>query len=331
MNVDLVSLVIPGRNCASTIGQCLGAVAPRLQGSRLGEIIFVDDGSTDETARIVSQFPVVYLRGTGQGPGSARNLGWRAARHPLVWFVDSDCVAEPEALDKLVAVFDDPHVGGVSGSYGIMNPDSLLTCLIHQEIVQRHMAMPHRVNFLATFNVVYRREALEKVGGFDERYLKAQDAELSFRVMAAGYGLRFVIDSRVKHFHPARWLGYLATQRQQGYWRVWLHLSHRGHAMKDSYSSIVDHAQPPLAVVTATTSLLWLLPEWAWIPSAALLLLIVAQVPLTARLVRRLKDVRYTVFAWMSFVRAFWRGLGMMEGVFGYLTTAVSRRSTPVS
>ena len=98
MSTESVSLVVPGRNCASTVRQCLSAVAPLLDGGRLGEIIFVDDGSTDETANIVAEFPVTYVKGSGRGSGAARNLGWREARHPLVWFIDADCVTEPDAL-----------------------------------------------------------------------------------------------------------------------------------------------------------------------------------------------------------------------------------------
>ncbi len=323
MNTDGVSLVIPGRNCEQTVRQCLSAVAPLMDQSRLREILFVDDGSTDRTAEIVAEFPVTRIPGTGQGPGAARNLGWRAAQHPYIWFVDADCVAEPNALDRLLAQMGDPRVGGVSGSYGIMNPGSRLALLIHEEIVTRHRAMSSDVNFLATFNVVYRRDVLEEVGGFNERFLKGQDAELSFRVSTAGYALRFALDSRVKHFHETSWAAYLRTQRQQGFWRVPLHLTHRGHATGDSYSGFVDHIQPPLAMaILLSTPLLLLFGRSgklvslvALVPLALTALLALAQVPMTARILGRLRRPEYILFAVLGFVRAFWRGVGMTLGL----------------
>lgn len=320
-----VSLVIPGRNASRTVRQCLEAVVPLLDQNVLQEIIFVDDGSTDDTAEIVKRFPVRYVAGKGQGPGAARNLGWRIATSELIWFIDSDCVAEPGALERLLAHFDDPKVGGASGSYGNMRPDSLLACLIHEEIVERHRTMPTRVNFLATFNVLYRCSILEQIGGFDERFLKGQDAELSWRVLAAGFELAFELNSRVKHFHAAWWGTYLRTQRQQGHWRVWLHLAHRGHAAGDSYSSLVDHVQPPLAMLVLAAILATLIPQLrpysCWACTGLVLLLFVAQMPMTWRLVRHTRQVRYSAYALMSFLRAFWRGVGMTTGVFAVLRT----------
>ena len=327
VNDDAVSLVIPGRNCAATIRQCLEAVVPLLEDdtSPLSEIIFVNDGSTDETAGIVSEYPVHCLAGTGRGPGAARNLGWRAAKGHLVWFVDADCVAEPDALSLLLPHMSDPKVGGVGGSYGTMTADNLLSCLIHEEIVERHRVMGSRVNFLATFNVLYRRSILERIGGFDERYLKAQDAELSFRVMGAGYELRFEFGSRVRHYHPTRWRSYLRTQRGQGYWRVWLHLSHHGHATGDSYSSLGDHAQPPLAMLTLLCVVVAAVfhalgrPEAWWAVLAPAAILAALQWPMTLRLLRRMRQGRYLCYAAMGFLRAFWRGIGMTQGLVGYL------------
>lgn len=319
MGHETVSLIIPGRNCERTIALCLDAVVPMLEQGQLHEIIFVDDGSTDQTARIVADYPVTLISGNGHGPGAARNLGWRAAVNPLIWFVDSDCVAEPDALKLLLPMMDDTKVGGVSGSYSNMNDDSLLACLIHEEIIERHLSMPDHVDFLATFNVLYRKDALEKVGGFDERFKKAQDAELSFRVKEAGYYLCFMRNSRVAHFHETRWTGYLRTQRQQGYWRVWLHLSHKGHAMGDTYSRLTDHIQPPLAMLSLTTlPLLFLSPVW-WVPFIVMLLLLVAQISMTLRLLIRLRQIRYICFGGMSFIRAWWRGVGMIHGFIAYL------------
>ncbi len=321
MNSDPVSLVIPGRNCAGTIRQCLAAVVPLLHdpASRLRGILFVDDGSTDDTVEIVRQFPVTLVPGTGTGPGAARNLGWRAAQSPLIWFVDSDCVAEPEALRRLLPHMADPLVGGVSGSYGNMRADSLLAGLIHEEIVARHRRMSRRVDFLATFNVLYRRAVLEQVGGFDERYLKAQDAELSFRVQGAGYSLNFELESRVKHYHEARWRAYLKTQRRQGYWRVYLHMSYPRHSAGDSYSSLLDHIQPPLAMLSLPALLLLILPPVWWLGLVPLVLLGLAQIPLTLRLLRQTRQARFLAFGAMGFVRAYWRGVGMTQGLLTYV------------
>ncbi|MHC4946692.1 MAG: glycosyltransferase family 2 protein [Planctomycetota bacterium] len=324
-----VSLVIPGRNCGATLRPCLASVVPLLETEPgLDEIIFVDDGSTDDSAAIAGEFPVRCLSGPGRGPGAARNLGWRAARAPLVWFVDSDCVAEPGALERLLPHLETPGVAGVSGSYGNLVPESLLACLIHEEIVERHRRMPTKVNFLATFNVLYRRSVLEAVGGFDERYLKGQDAELAFRVLEAGHELHFELASRVGHHHERRWLRYLRTQRQQGFWRVRLHHEHRGHARGDAYSSVVDHAQPALAVLLLASLPLVLVPGGAWVVAGLLVPTAAAPLPMTGRLLRRLRRARYAAFWWMSFLRGFWRGVGLVHGVLALPFTG-PRRADP--
>lgn len=74
-----VTLVIPGRNAAATVRACLDSVVPLLESGQLTEIIFVNDGSTDGTEAIVAEYPVRQLQGAGEGPGAARNRGWRAA------------------------------------------------------------------------------------------------------------------------------------------------------------------------------------------------------------------------------------------------------------
>ncbi len=316
---ESVSLVIPGRDTARTIGACLERVVPMMREGQLAEVVFVDDGSDDDTVRVVESFGVRCEHSSGRGPGAARNVGWRAATGTLVWFLDSDCVPHPDALMILLPHLEDPEVGAVGGSLGLGNPQSLLACLVHEEVMVRHQSMGSRVDFLAAANVVYRREILEQVGGFDERYLKAQDAELAFRVRAAGYTLAFDAASRVDHHYITRWVRYLRSQAQQGYWRVRLHLSHRGHAAGDSYSGLVDHVQPPLALLVMMSLPLLLPPSVRWIPPSLVLLLLITQIPMTWQLLRRTGRLRYICFAGLGFRRAFWRGIGMTLGVLGVL------------
>ena len=75
MSTESVSIVIPGQNCAATIGDCLAAVVPMMGETPLGEIILVDDGSTDNTAEIIADYPVKSVRGEGRGAGRV-NKQW---------------------------------------------------------------------------------------------------------------------------------------------------------------------------------------------------------------------------------------------------------------
>jgi glycosyltransferase involved in cell wall biosynthesis len=311
-----VSLVIPGRNCQTTLAACLDAVVPLLQCGELAEIIFVDDGSTDRSREIAAQYPVQIVQGTGQGPGAARNLGWRRASGEAIWFIDSDCVAEPAALRRLVAQLTEPSVAGVGGSYGNMCSESLTACLIHEEIVARHERMPSEVNYLSTFNVLYRRSVLEELGGFDEtRYtVSSEDAQFAFRLIGANYKLRFNAHSRVKHFHPTNFRRYLITQQRHGFYRMRLYADFPRRVSGDSYTSLIDHAQPPLAMLILLLLPFVLTPYWC-IPLIATLLLAVLQLPMAAALFFRTQEARYLAYIPFGFVRAVRRGFGMTVGV----------------
>ena len=310
-----VTLVIPGRNASTTLRACLEAVCPVLERGELREIVFVDDGSTDNTREIATQFPITIVAGRGEGPGAARNLGAAVAQGEWIWFIDSDCVAEPDALSILLEHTDDLTVAAIGSSYGNMRPDSLLACLIHEEIVARHDRMPQVVDFLASLNVLFRHDVFNEIGGFDPRFLKAQDAELAYRARTHNYTLRFDPRSRVKHFHPTCLVSYLCKQRAQGYWRMFLYRAYPKHIVGDSYSGLTDYAQPPLALATvALLPISLLMPALRGPLLAIASLLFACQLPMARLIAPRIGATGVTAFILMSTLRSFARALGMARG-----------------
>src|SRR5690242_8535444 len=100
-----VAVIIPARNAASSLRDCLEALRVERVPGDGRQLIVVDDASADETAKIGAAAGATILRGDGRGPAVARNLGARQANADVLVFLDADTAPEPGWLDALLAPF----------------------------------------------------------------------------------------------------------------------------------------------------------------------------------------------------------------------------------
>lgn len=112
-----ISVVIPARNSAETIGLCIEALLAQSTARGEYEVIVVDDGSTDGTAAIAEGEGTRVLSQPHHGPAAARNLGLREARGEIVLFTDADCIPTSTWIEEMTKPFADPDVVGVKGAY----------------------------------------------------------------------------------------------------------------------------------------------------------------------------------------------------------------------
>ena len=109
----MISVVVPVRNGAATLDNCLVALARQTADRAAYEVIVVNDGSTDDTAEIVRRHGLRCLDIAPAGPAVARNRGAAQARGELVLFTDGDCEPAPDWIVQMSAPFADPEVAGV--------------------------------------------------------------------------------------------------------------------------------------------------------------------------------------------------------------------------
>ena len=220
----------------------------------------------------------------------------------------------------MTAGYSSQEIGGIGGSYDIVNGHKLLSACIHEEIRERHLKMPREVNYLGSFNLSYRRSVLEEVGGFDESYRQAsgEDNDLSYRVLHKGYTLLFNGDAKVAHYYPENLIKYLKQQLVHGFWRVKLHRTHKEMLKGDVYSGVFDYIQPPLFLL-----IVFLLPFTSSLPVqitffALLLTGLLLQFPCALRISARTHTMRYLFLIPITFLRGFSRSLGMFLGIIRF-------------
>lgn len=188
-----VSVVIPSHERVAGLNRLLAALRAQTLDPERFEVIVVDDGSRAAVAAEADGLQLRLLRhDQPRGPGAARNTGWRAARGPIIAFVDDDCVPVPGWLEALVALTDGPRVV-VQGRVA-PEPGAPRHPLSHTIEVNAGSAL------FVSANVAYPRELLERLDGFDERLRRAgEDAELGARATKAGAVPRFASDALVHH------------------------------------------------------------------------------------------------------------------------------------
>ena len=205
-----VTVVIPtlGRPSLTAL---LTALAPALSGANV-ELLLVDDriGAQAELP-VPPGVDAKVLTGRAAGPAAARNVGWHAARHEWVAFLDDDVLPDADWLPRLLAdlAAAPDYVGGVQGNLRVPLPEHRRPT--DWERVTAALADGEWI----TADMAYRREALQRAGGFDERLPRAfrEDAELAHRVQRAGYALARGTRTVTHPVRPeSRWVS-VRTQR----------------------------------------------------------------------------------------------------------------------
>lgn len=208
-----VSVVVPTCNRHELLNRCLAALLIQDLPCGQYEVVVVDDGASEATRRLVETWADrVKLRlryvqaGRNRGPAAARNTGWRAAQADIIAFTDDDCVASAGWLQAGLEALAD----GVDGAWGRL----IMPLPAHPTDYQRHAAHLEKAEFV-TANCFYRRSALEKVGGFDERFTTAwrEDSDLFFSLLERD--ARFVYSAEAVVVHPVRAAGWGVSIGQQ--------------------------------------------------------------------------------------------------------------------
>ncbi|WP_020597609.1 glycosyltransferase [Spirosoma panaciterrae] len=196
--LGLVSVIVPAYNeelnAIRTVESLLASTYPAL------DIVFVDDGSRDQTYSRVSAYfannlRVQVLTKPNGGKASALNLGLAHAKGEVVVCIDADTQLLPDAIRRLVAPFSDTTIGAVAGNVRVGNDHNWLTRFQSIEYTTSQNFDRRAYESLNCITVVpgalgaFRRTSMLAVGGFTTDTL-AEDCDLTVRLLRAGYTIK---------------------------------------------------------------------------------------------------------------------------------------------
>lgn len=204
MDAVAVSVIIPAYNAAGTLAQTLKALCAA-QPAPL-EIIVVDDGSTDETARIAEGFSVRVVRlEKNLGTAAAKNRGAENARGDVLLFTDADIIVPRDVIAQVQKTFD---TGGSEGLVGLLDQNIPHLNWASQfknlwmNFTYGRFVNVERIGLFYTSIAAMRRTTFLELGGFDTNYRGAsiaEDTEFGQRAWGRGVPISIAPELRVVH------------------------------------------------------------------------------------------------------------------------------------
>ncbi len=199
------SVIIPVYNRPDEMKEMLDSL--QAQSHQDFEVVVVEDGSTESSESLVSQYElsIRYFFKENTGPGDSRNFGMDKAQGDYFLFFDSDCVLPPDYFEKLDEGLEALNPDAFGG------PDAA-----HESFSTVQKAINYSMtSFFTTggirggkkqldqyqprsFNMGLSKEVYKKVGGFSDIH-PGEDPDLSFRIMDAGYKVSLISDAKVFH------------------------------------------------------------------------------------------------------------------------------------
>jgi len=234
-----VSVVVATRDRVGRLRKLLDSL--RRQSVSDFEVIVVDDGSARGTPELMRrerdgevEGPALALRDVRReepgGPSAARNDGWPLAEAPLVAFIDDDCVATEDWLRELLATAEAAPGAVVQGR---TLPDPREADRLGP--YSRSLWVEEPGPYYQAANILYPRELLERLGGFDAEAFPyvGEDTDLAWRALAAGARIEWAPAALVHH--GVTKLGFVGALRMATRWTPSIRLFARHRALRDEH------------------------------------------------------------------------------------------------
>lgn len=222
-----VSVVIPAYNEEDTIEKTVNSVLNLDYPKNKLEIIVVNDGSTDATAKIVrdlikkyKSFDLKLINQVNKGKGSALNNALKIAKGDIFVCLDADSIVKKDALKRMVPYFEDKNVAVVLPLMKVYKPKTLLQKIQGVEYLinffyKKIMACLDCIHVTPGPFSVYRASVLKKVGGFDVNNL-TEDLEMALRLQKYNYKIIQLLAAEVYTIAPKNFKS-LYKQRNRWY------------------------------------------------------------------------------------------------------------------
>lgn len=214
----IVSIIIPVYNEEKVIADCLKSLDHQTYNPI--EAIIVDDGSTDETIRIMKNYRLYHVNWqfftqNHLGPGSARNLGAAKAKGKILVFVDADMTFDNSFLEDITKpILKGKTIGTFSKNEMVTNSQNIWSVCwnINRNLPKDRMIPENYPNTAPVFRAILK-EKFDEVGGFDRTGEYTDDWSLSRKLgvkstLAKGAIYYHSNPSNLKEvWQQARWIG----------------------------------------------------------------------------------------------------------------------------
>jgi cellulose synthase/poly-beta-1,6-N-acetylglucosamine synthase-like glycosyltransferase len=206
-----ISVVVCTYNGSATIRDTMEGLK-RLD-YELFEVIVVNDGSKDETASIVAEYPYRLINQQNKGLSEARNAGIYAASGEIVAFIDDDAYPDTQWLRYLAHAFRTTNHAGIGGPNIAPGDDGpVANCVALAPGGPVHVLLTDEIaEHIPGCNMAFRRDVLIEIGGFDPIYRSAgDDVDLCWRIQHTG---------RTIGYHPAAFVWHHRRNSVKAYWK----------------------------------------------------------------------------------------------------------------
>ncbi|MFL5912707.1 MAG: glycosyltransferase family 2 protein [Gaiellaceae bacterium] len=219
-----VSVVVATRDRPVRLAALLSSLSS--QTLRDFEVVVVDDGSIKGMPPLPEGVRLIRLERSA-GPSAARNAGWRVARSPLVAFTDDDCVALPGWLATLVAAAQAQPGAIVQGPVAPVPEERSRLGPFSRSLWVEHLGPWYQAA-----NVLYPRDLLDRLGGFDAAAFPfaGEDCDLAWRAFESGADAVWAPEALVHH--AVSQLGPAGTLRVALRWSESVALFRRHRALR---------------------------------------------------------------------------------------------------